>query len=89
MESLSHILRLLDLLQVNAIRLNVNIIRKSIWNNCDLKIEGKSMFKYENWIKSGVLYVKDLLDGESNIKDLRNTAKVFKKNQIGYVNTKL
>lgn len=48
------------------------------------------MFKYENWIKSGVLYVKDLLDGESNIKDLRSTAKVFqKKNQIGCLNTKL
>ena len=47
------------------------------------------MFKYENWIKSGVLYVKDLLDGESNIKDLRSTAKVFQNNQIGCLNTKL
>lgn len=92
MKSLSHILPLLDFPQVNAIRLNVNIIRKPIWNNnCNLKIEGNSMFN-ENWIESGVLYVKDLLDGELNIKDLRSTAKVLKNKSNWlhlYVNTKL
>ena len=78
MKSSSHILRILDFPQLNAIWLNVNIIRKPIWNNdCNLKIEGKSMFN-ENWIKSGVLYVKDSLDGELNIQDLRSTAKVLK-----------
>ena len=78
MKSSSHILRILDFPQLNAIWLNVNIIRKPIWNNdCNLKMEGKSMFN-ENWIKSAVFYVKDLLDGELNIKDLRSTAKILK-----------
>lgn len=42
------------------------------------------MFKYD-WIKSGVPYVKDLLDGESNIKDLRSTAKVFQKKKSNWL----
>lgn len=31
-------------------------------------MKGKSLF-YENWIKSGLFYVKDFLDEEGNIKD--------------------
>ena len=40
-------------------------------------MKGKSLF-YENWIKSGLLYVKDFLDEEGNIDDLRSFDKILK-----------
>ena len=62
-------------------------LSQPIWNNKLFKYNGKPLC-YKSWIKSGILYVKELFDdnGFKNIKMFRNTLR-FKKNWICEYNT--
>ena len=51
------------------------ILQQPIWNNCNFLYKGNTLFFFFlffflNWISSGVLYVKDLLDKGGNLKQL-------------------
>ena len=45
------------------------ILQQPIWNNCNFLYKGNTLF-FKNWLSSGVLYVKDLLDNGGNLKQL-------------------
>lgn len=42
-----------------------DILQQPIWIKCNLVYKGNSVF-FVNWIKSGILYIKDLFDDKGN-----------------------
>ena len=44
-------------------------MQQPIWNNKQICFKGKTI-EFTNWIKSGILYVKDLFDENGNFIDL-------------------
>lgn len=56
---------------------NVDIVRQPIWNNCNMRYKGNVLF-FENWVKSGILFVKDILDNNGKIRTLESLTNVLK-----------
>lgn len=56
---------------------NVDIVRQPIWNNCNMRYKGNVIF-FENWVKSGILFVKDILDNNGKIRTLESLTNVLK-----------
>lgn len=56
---------------------NVDILRQPIWNNCNMRCKGNVLF-FENWVKSGILFVKDILDDIGKNRTLETFKNVLK-----------
>ena len=53
-----------------------DLMQQPIWNNKQICFKGKTI-EFTNWIKSGVLYVKDLFDENGNFIDLAYLSNVL------------
>ena len=59
---------------------NTELLSQSIWGNEYFKVKGKTLF-FSNWIESGFLYVKDLLNNDGTwLKEHEFILKLQKKN---------
>ena len=58
-----------------------DILQQPIWNNTLVNNNGKTLF-FKDWIKGGILYIKDLYNNNGtfkNLNDLKDTIKSKKK----------
>ena len=53
-----------------------DLMQQPIWNNKQICFKGKTI-EFTNWIKSGILYVKDLFDENGNFIDLAYLSNVL------------
>ena len=53
-----------------------DLMQQPIWNNKQICFKGKTI-AFTNWIKSGILYVKDLFDENGNFIDLAYLSNVL------------
>lgn len=54
------------------------MLEKKLRNNCNLVYKGNFVF-FENWIKLGILYIKDLFDDEGNFRWLEYYVNIINK----------
>lgn len=55
-----------------------DILKQPIWNNSNIKIKGETLF-FKNWVNSNILYLKDLIDDNGNIKTLQVLSTIIKR----------
>lgn len=55
-----------------------DILKQPIWNNNNIKIKGETLF-FKNWVNSNILYLKDLIDDNGNIKTLQVLSTIIKR----------
>ena len=50
-----------------------SVTKEMIWLNCDIKFKGKALL-YKNWIKSGILFLGDIVIGNRflTVKELKD-----------------
>ena len=53
-------------------------LQQTIWNNVYFKTNGKSL-NYPNWIKSIILYVRDLYNEDGKFKSINDFANILVK----------
>ena len=44
-----------------------HFLYNNIWSNTNFKLKGKTLY-FENWVKSGLLYVKDIFNENGLLK---------------------
>ena len=62
-----------------------NFLQQPLWNNRYICYKGKSLC-YITWIKSGVLYVKDMFDENGNFRTLEYMSTILTCKANWYVN---
>lgn len=55
-----------------------DILKQPIWNNSNIKIKGEKLF-FKNWVNSNILYLKDLIYDNGNIKTLQVLSTIMKR----------
>ena len=62
--------------QKQAFQNNTSVQNKIIWNNRNIKIEGKTLV-YINWFEKNILHIRDLLQNDGSFLSLKQLSEKF------------